>query len=121
MAKRDKRIMLSCTVNSVVKAIEGKICKYKMQESIHEMVIAKENVIEIKDGKKVVSEKRSFPGYISGEGFTLQEQPIALVSCDSVKDIPGCSVSHRWEGEICPRAGSRSRGRPNKKIFYDAA
>ena len=28
------------------------------------MVIPKENVIEIKDGKKVVSEKRSFPGYI---------------------------------------------------------
>jgi len=48
----------------VVKALEEKIRKYKMQESIHKMVIPKENVIEIKDGKKVVSEKRSFPGYI---------------------------------------------------------
>lgn len=48
----------------VVKALEEKIRKYKMQEHISEMVIPKENVIEIKDGKKVISEKRSFPGYI---------------------------------------------------------
>lgn len=48
----------------VVKALEEKIRKYKMEEHITGMVIPKENVIEIKDGKKVVSEKRSFPGYI---------------------------------------------------------
>ncbi|MCK5055266.1 MAG: transcription termination/antitermination factor NusG [Candidatus Aminicenantes bacterium] len=48
----------------VVKALEEKINKYKMDQQITGMVIPKENVIEIKDGKKVVSEKRSFPGYI---------------------------------------------------------
>lgn len=48
----------------VVKALEEKIKKYKMDQQITGMVIPKENVIEIKDGKKVVSEKRSFPGYI---------------------------------------------------------
>ncbi len=48
----------------VVKALEEKIKKYKMDKQITGMVIPKENVIEIKDGKKVVSEKRSFPGYI---------------------------------------------------------
>jgi transcriptional antiterminator NusG len=48
----------------VVKALEEKIRKYKMEDVIAGMVIPKENVIEIKDGKKVVSEKRSFPGYI---------------------------------------------------------
>jgi transcriptional antiterminator NusG len=35
-----------------------------MQCPINDIVIPKENVIEIRDGKKVVSEKRSFPGYI---------------------------------------------------------
>lgn len=48
----------------VVKALDEKIKKYKMEDQIYEMVIPKENVIEIKDGKKVVSEKRSFPGYM---------------------------------------------------------
>lgn len=48
----------------VVKALKEKIRKYKMEDFISKMVIPKENVIEIKDGKKVISEKRSFPGYI---------------------------------------------------------
>ncbi len=48
----------------VVKALNEKIRKYTMQDHIAEIVIPKEKVIEIKDGKKVVSEKRSFPGYI---------------------------------------------------------
>jgi len=48
----------------VVKALEEKIIKYKMQDQVADIVIPKENVIEIKDGRKVVSEKRSFPGYI---------------------------------------------------------
>jgi len=48
----------------VVKALNEKIKKYSMESQIEEIVIPKENVIEIKDGKKVVSEKRSFPGYI---------------------------------------------------------
>jgi transcriptional antiterminator NusG len=48
----------------VVKALNEKINKYSMQSQVAEIVIPKEKVIEIKDGRKVVSEKRSFPGYI---------------------------------------------------------
>lgn len=48
----------------VVKALEEKIKKYDMKDQIEEIVIPKENVVEIKEGKKVISEKRSFPGYL---------------------------------------------------------
>ncbi|HNX96845.1 MAG TPA: transcription termination/antitermination protein NusG [Candidatus Aminicenantes bacterium] len=48
----------------VVKALNEKIKKHSAQSQISEIVIPKENVIEIREGKKVVSEKRSFPGYI---------------------------------------------------------
>jgi transcription termination/antitermination protein NusG len=48
----------------VVKALNEKIKKFALQPHFNEIVIPKENVIEIKEGKKVVSEKRSFPGYI---------------------------------------------------------
>jgi len=48
----------------VVKALQEKIKKYSMENQVGEIIIPKENVIEIRDGKKVISEKRSFPGYI---------------------------------------------------------
>lgn len=48
----------------VVRALEEKIRKFQVEDQIEEIVIPKENVIEIKEGKKVISEKRSFPGYI---------------------------------------------------------
>ncbi len=48
----------------VVKALNEKIKKFKLEDIIEEIVIPKENVIEIKSGKKIISEKRSFPGYI---------------------------------------------------------
>lgn len=48
----------------VVKALNEKIKKFKLEEIITDIVIPKENVIEIKNGKKIISEKRSFPGYI---------------------------------------------------------
>ena len=48
----------------VVKALNEKIKKFKLEEIITEIVIPKENVVEIKSGKKIISEKRSFPGYI---------------------------------------------------------
>ena len=48
----------------VVKALNEKIKKYDLENIISEIVIPKENVIEIKSGKKIISEKRSFPGYI---------------------------------------------------------
>lgn len=48
----------------VVKALREKIRKFDMSDQVEDIVIPTENVVEIKDGKKVVSEKRSFPGYI---------------------------------------------------------
>ena len=48
----------------VVKALDDKIKKFKLEDQIEEIVVPRENVVEIKDGKKVVSKKRSFPGYI---------------------------------------------------------
>ncbi len=47
-----------------MKALSEKIKKFNMEDQIGEVVIPKENVIEIKEGKKVISEKRSYPGYI---------------------------------------------------------
>ncbi len=44
--------------------IEARISSMNMEERIHEVVIPMEDVVEFKNGKKVVVEKKMFPGYL---------------------------------------------------------
>jgi transcriptional antiterminator NusG len=53
--------------------LEARITSMKMEESIHEVVIPMEDVVEFKNGKKQVVQKKVFPGYL-------------LVRCDMTDD-----------------------------------
>ncbi len=53
--------------------LEARISSMNMEERIHEVVIPMEDVIEFKNGKKVVVQKKVFPGYL-------------LVRCDLTDD-----------------------------------
>jgi transcriptional antiterminator NusG len=44
--------------------LEARISSMNMEERIHEVVIPMEDVIEFKNGKKVVVQKKVFPGYL---------------------------------------------------------
>src|SRR4051794_20088742 len=44
--------------------LEARISSMNMEERIHEVVIPMEDVIEFKNGKKVVVQKKMFPGYL---------------------------------------------------------
>lgn len=44
--------------------IEARTVSMNMEERIHEVVIPTEEVVEVRNGKKVVSEKKLFPGYL---------------------------------------------------------
>jgi transcription termination/antitermination protein NusG len=44
--------------------LEARISSMNMEERIHEVVIPMEDVIEFKGGKKVVVQKKVFPGYL---------------------------------------------------------
>jgi transcription termination/antitermination protein NusG len=48
----------------VASSIEEKAKKYKMENKFKEIIVPMEEVIEIKKGKKVNSEKKIFPGYV---------------------------------------------------------
>ncbi len=50
--------------NKVKQNIEARIVSMNMEERIHEVVIPMEEVVEVKNGKKVVSQKKVFPGYL---------------------------------------------------------
>jgi len=66
--------------------LEARISSMNMEERIHEVVIPMEDVIEFKNGKKVVVQKKVFPGYL-------------LVRCDLdddswyvIRNTPGVTV-----------------------------
>jgi transcriptional antiterminator NusG len=44
--------------------LEARISSMNMEERIHEVVIPLEDVVEFKNGKKVVVQKKVFPGYL---------------------------------------------------------
>ncbi|MCD6516689.1 MAG: transcription termination/antitermination protein NusG [Candidatus Aminicenantes bacterium] len=48
----------------VAESIHQRAVEHKIEDQIGEIIIPTEGVVEIKDGKKVVSTKRSYPGYI---------------------------------------------------------
>ncbi len=50
--------------NKVKSNLESRIASMNMEESIYECVIPMEDVIEFKGGKRVVVQKKVFPGYL---------------------------------------------------------
>src|ERR1700736_3869057 len=50
--------------NKVKSNLESRIASMNMEERIFEVVIPVEDVIEFKNGKKVVVQKKMFPGYL---------------------------------------------------------
>ena len=50
--------------NKVKSNLESRIASMNMEESIYEVVIPLEDVVEFKNGKKVVVQKKVFPGYL---------------------------------------------------------
>jgi len=63
--------------------LEARISSMNMEERIHEVVIPMEDVIEFKNGKKVVVQKKVFPGYLYIRCF-LDDQ-----SWDVIRNTPG--------------------------------
>jgi transcriptional antiterminator NusG len=63
--------------------IESRISSMNMEDSIFEVVIPMEDVIEFKNGKKVVVQKKVFPGYLYIRCF-LDDQ-----SWDVIRNTPG--------------------------------
>ena len=50
--------------NKVKQNLESRVASYNMEDRIFEVVVPVEDVIEFKSGRKVVVQKRMFPGYL---------------------------------------------------------
>ena len=62
--------------------LENKVQDLALQEQIHEVLIPTEDVVELRKGKKHVSKKKTFPGYI------LVNMEMSTQNWHIVKSIP---------------------------------
>ena len=69
--------------NKVKSNLESRISSMNKEERIFEVVIPVEDVIEFKDGKKVVVQKKMFPGYL------LVRADIDDQSWSTIRNTPG--------------------------------
>jgi len=69
--------------NKVKSNLESRIASMNQEEKIFEVVIPVEDVIEFKNGKKVVVSKKMFPGYL------LVRADIDDVSWSTIRNTPG--------------------------------
>lgn len=69
--------------DKVKTSIESKITSLALQDSISKVIIPTEQVSEVRSGKKKISQRKFFPGYIMVE-MELSEQSYLII-----KNIPG--------------------------------
>ena len=80
--------------NKVQQNIEARRKTMDMESHIHETVIPMEDVVEFKAGKKVITKKKMFPGYL------LVRAEMNDVSWDVIRNTPGVTgfVGHGRRG-----------------------
>ncbi|MFW6123845.1 MAG: transcription termination/antitermination protein NusG [Acidobacteriota bacterium] len=73
----------------VAESIRQRAAEHKIEDQIGEIIIPTEGVVEIKDGKKVVSTKRSYPGYILIEMEMSDENWVVIRNTPKVTGFVG--------------------------------
>ena len=98
--------------NKVKSNLESRIVSMNMEDRIFEVVIPMEDVVEFKNGKKVVVQKKVFPGYL------LTRCDLDDDSWSVIRNTPGVTgfvgpghQAHAAVARARSRASSRSRSR----------
>lgn len=107
---------------SVKAAIENMIAEYKLQDLISEVVVPTEDVIEVKNGKKKISERSLYSGYVFANIDLNIELQHRIQSIPRVAGFIGESnkptpLSDKDIQTILDRVSNRSAPKP--KVFFD--
>jgi len=107
---------------SVKAAIENMIAEYKLQDLISEVVVPTEDVIEVKNGKKKISERSLYSGYVFANIDLNIELQHKIQSIPRVAGFIGESnkptpLSDKDIQTILDRVANRSAPKP--KVYFD--
>jgi len=110
--------------NSVKKALLERIERAELEDAFGRILIPSEEVIEIKDGKRSISERRIFPGYVLVEMDLTDETWHLVRSTNRVTGFLGGSgsrptpISQREVDEILSRMEEGGE-KPRPKVLYE--
>ncbi|MDE7447700.1 MAG: transcription termination/antitermination protein NusG, partial [Helicobacter sp.] len=108
---------------SVKDAIENLVREYKMQDRVEQIVVPTEDIIEIKNNKKRISERSVYPGYVfikvdldTKTWHMIQSLPrVGRFIGEAKKPTP---LSESDINTILEKITNRAAPRP--KIFFEA-
>src|SRR5437868_15534857 len=110
-APSNKRWYVVHAYSGMEKAVERnlreRIDRAGMQAKFGRILVPTEEVVELKNGKKAVTERRFFPGYVLVE-MLMDDETWHLVKHTS-KEIGRASCRERERSEEEARSGSRRR------------
>src|SRR5260221_11083757 len=107
----------------VKESLESRVAAFNLQDKIGRVLIPMEDVMEVRGGKKVVSNRMSYPGYVLGE-MDLDENTWHTVrSTPRVTGFVGSatSPSPRTEAEVdgVINGVHTPQDRPNQKVGFE--
>lgn len=98
--------------NKVKIYLENEIKQAGLEERIPQILVPQENVVEMKDGKKVVKTKNFFPGYVLAEMLLSKETQHLILNAPGVINFLGSQNSPQT---IHPSEIERILGRTREK------
>ncbi|KPK90355.1 transcription antiterminator NusG [bacterium SM23_31] len=98
--------------NKVMAYLQNEIKRTGLENRITQILVPQENVVEMKDGKKVVKTKNFFPGYVLAEMILDKETRHLILSAPGVINFLGSQNSPQV---IHPSEIERILGRTREK------
>lgn len=96
----------------VLSYVENEVKQQKLEMRINQILVPQENVVEMKDGKKVVKTKNFFPGYVLAEMILDKETRHLVLNTPGVINFLGSQNSPQV---IHPAEIERILGRTHEK------
>lgn len=114
----------------VADSLRSRVTAFGLDDEVCDVLIPTEEVIEVKDGKRVTSQKMFFPGYVLVEMATTERGGPSDEAWHLVKDTPrvtgfvgsGSSptpLSDEEVKQIVYRVETRAADRPKPKLSFD--
>lgn len=103
----------------VKESLHNRIQAFGMQDLFGEIMIPTENIVEIKDGKKRVSTKKFFPGYVLIQMVMNDETKLLVKNTPKVTGFIGQEAMSAEEIDRIMNHITKSSESPKPKIVFD--
>ena len=105
--------------NRVRESLLNRIQAFNLQDHFGEIMIPTESVVEVKDGKKRVSTKKFFPGYVLVQMIMSDEASQVVVNTPKVTGFVGTEALHSEEIDRIVGHMNRTTQAPKPRYTFE--